>query len=216
MFRGPSPYSICSNSAEDAQNPVEQSGDGSERARTVQQPGNGAEQVTEEVARSLLGGDVQLDLIEIHNQPEQVQVERAEDQVEDVTRAVRLHHLEALERLRRLLAVRIGDGRGAAGQQIPTWLAKSVTVTVAAERPSGRSATGTSVVTDPVFGAAEAESVVDTPNSIMAAMATTKASASLTGRWPPPWVVFPERVCRFIGTVPDVLGIEIPLLVVGP
>jgi hypothetical protein len=70
-------------------------------------------------------------------------------------------------------------------------------------------------VTDPVLGAAEAESVVDTPNSIMAAIATTKASANLTGRHPPLWFDSPERVCHVNG-VSSVLGIEIPLLLVGP
>src|SRR3954466_143885 len=56
-----------------------------QRRGAVQQVGDGAEQVAEQIARTRLGGDVQNDLAEIYVQPEQVEVERGEDEIEDVT-----------------------------------------------------------------------------------------------------------------------------------
>ena len=70
--------------AEDRENPVEESGDGPKRARAVKQPSNRAQQVPEQIAGTRHGRDVQHDLVQVDHQAEQVKVERAEDQVQDL------------------------------------------------------------------------------------------------------------------------------------
>src|SRR5262245_34069396 len=52
-----------------------------QRTHRVDQAGDGAEQVAQQVARPRLAGDVEDDLVELDPQAEQIEVERAEHQV---------------------------------------------------------------------------------------------------------------------------------------
>ena len=49
-------------------------------------PCDGAEEIAEKVPRPLLRGDVEYDLVEMHDQPQQVKIERAEREMKDVAR----------------------------------------------------------------------------------------------------------------------------------
>ena len=51
----------------------------------VQQVGDRAHQIAEEVPISGLGSDVQVDLVQIHHQPEQIEMQRSEYEIEDLT-----------------------------------------------------------------------------------------------------------------------------------
>ena len=53
-------------------------------AATVEQTGHGAEQVAQEVAGAGGGDDVEHDLVEVHLEPEQVEVQRPQHEVQDV------------------------------------------------------------------------------------------------------------------------------------
>src|SRR4051794_30177639 len=59
-------------------------------AGIVEQARDRTEQIPEQVARSLLGRDLQVNLVQIDHQAQQVEVQRAENQVENVTRGRRL------------------------------------------------------------------------------------------------------------------------------
>ena len=52
----------------------------------VEDARDGTEEVAEKVPGSLLCGDVEYDLVEMHDQPQQVEIERAEREVKDVAR----------------------------------------------------------------------------------------------------------------------------------
>ena len=54
----------------------------------VEQMRHRAQQVAEQVPRALLRSDVQVHRIELNDQPEHVQVDRPDRQVEDLARAV--------------------------------------------------------------------------------------------------------------------------------
>src|SRR3954471_1013370 len=71
---------------EGGEDPAEHVGQ-TRRAVAVQEMSNCAEKVADEIAGTGLGGDVELDLIEIDIQPEKVQVKRAEIEVQDLARA---------------------------------------------------------------------------------------------------------------------------------
>src|SRR6476646_719555 len=76
-------------SAQDAEQLVEQRGDlAQDRVQwepAVEQAGDGAEQVADQFTRSGLRGDVQVHSVQVHLQSEQVQVQRAQDEVQDLT-----------------------------------------------------------------------------------------------------------------------------------
>src|SRR6476620_8652684 len=76
-------------SAQDAEQLVEQGGDlAKDRVQwepAVEQAGDGAEEVADEFTGSGLGGDGQVHGVQVHLQSEQVEVQRAEDEVEDLT-----------------------------------------------------------------------------------------------------------------------------------
>src|SRR3954469_1102478 len=59
-------------------------------AGIVEQTRDRTKQIPEQVARSLLGRDLQVNLVQIDHQAQQVEVQRAENQVENVTRSRRL------------------------------------------------------------------------------------------------------------------------------
>ena len=75
--------------AQDGEQLVEQCGDLSEDdvewESAVEQVGDGAEQIADEFTGPGLGGDVQVHGVQVHLQSEQVQVQRSEDEVQDLT-----------------------------------------------------------------------------------------------------------------------------------
>ena len=75
---------LGSRSAEQAVQDVEQVLDRRVGAGTVEKVRHRAEQVAEEIPRARNRGDVQMNGVEVHDQPEQVQVERAEHEIEDL------------------------------------------------------------------------------------------------------------------------------------
>src|SRR5689334_10027324 len=70
--------------AEQAEDLVEQVGQQRIEGVAVQQVGDRAEEVAQQIAGARLGGDVEHDPIEVDPQPEDVEVERAELQVQDL------------------------------------------------------------------------------------------------------------------------------------
>jgi hypothetical protein len=96
--------------------------DGSVERVRVEQPGHRAQQVAQQVAGARLGHDVEVDLAEIDDQAEQVDLGRAELQVEDVAtvrrrpshaRATRAHALDGVDGDRNvLLECPVHLGRG--------------------------------------------------------------------------------------------------------
>ena len=63
---------------------LSRAGDLAEGGTTVEQPGHGAEQVAQEVAGAGGGHDVEHDLVEVHLEPEEVEVQRPQHEVQDV------------------------------------------------------------------------------------------------------------------------------------
>jgi len=59
-----------------------------QQSAAVEQAGDPAEQIAQQVARSRLRGDVEHDLVEMHQQPEQIQIERTELEVKDLAGAI--------------------------------------------------------------------------------------------------------------------------------
>ena len=55
-----------------------------EREPAVEQAGDGAEQVADQFTRSGLRGDVQVHGVQVHLQSEQVEIQRSEDEVQDL------------------------------------------------------------------------------------------------------------------------------------
>jgi RND superfamily putative drug exporter len=51
----------------------------------VEQSGDGTQEVAEKVARTGFGGDVEFDLAQLHPQPQQIEIERAEGEIKDRT-----------------------------------------------------------------------------------------------------------------------------------
>src|SRR3954452_25501682 len=70
---------------EQVRDPLEQAGEASGAARVVKETRDRAEEIAEEVPRALLRGDLQVHLVEVDDEPEQVEVQRPECQVEDRT-----------------------------------------------------------------------------------------------------------------------------------
>ena len=66
---------------EETEQLVQQSHDDIGGRVAVQQAGDPTQEAPEEVPRTLFGGDVEHDSIEVHDEPEQVEVERAELQL---------------------------------------------------------------------------------------------------------------------------------------
>src|SRR5262249_43101765 len=52
----------------------------------VEQIGDRAEQVAEEISGTLLGGNIEHDLVEVDHQAEEIEVERTEDEIENLAR----------------------------------------------------------------------------------------------------------------------------------
>lgn len=65
---GPLVVLLALEPADDREDLVQEPGDPLERAAVVEQAGDCAEQVAQQVAGTLLGGDVEHDLIEVHDQ----------------------------------------------------------------------------------------------------------------------------------------------------
>ena len=76
-------------SAQDAEQLVEQCRDLAEerveRESAVEQSGDGAEQVADQFPRSGLRGDVQVHGVQVHLQSEQIEIQRSENEVQDLT-----------------------------------------------------------------------------------------------------------------------------------
>src|SRR5262249_49419866 len=52
----------------------------------VEQIGDRAEQVAKEISGTLLGGDIEHDLVEVDHQAEEIEVERTADEIENLAR----------------------------------------------------------------------------------------------------------------------------------
>src|SRR5436309_2535150 len=71
---------------------VQQPRDTTQWAIVVQQASDGAKQVAQQVARAGLRSDVEDDLIQMHHQTQQVEIQRAKLQVQDLARTVDVGH----------------------------------------------------------------------------------------------------------------------------
>jgi len=105
-------------SAQDGEQLVEQCGDlaenGVQGETAVEQVGDGAEQVADQFTGPGLGGDVQVHGVQVHLQSEQIQVQRSEDKVQDLTRPGGLREVDRDGQLLGPLrfASSIGDSTG--------------------------------------------------------------------------------------------------------
>src|SRR5204863_9128512 len=72
---------------EDAQDAVEKIRESRQWTASVEEPGNRAQEVPEKVAWTLLSRDIEDHPVEVDHQPEQVQIERPESQVQDLAGA---------------------------------------------------------------------------------------------------------------------------------
>ena len=72
--------------SEKAQQRIQERGNLRKRGTAVEQTGNGAEQVAQQIARSGDGDDIQDHLVEVYGQPQEIEIERAQHQVQDVAR----------------------------------------------------------------------------------------------------------------------------------
>ena len=76
----------------------------------VEQAGDGAEQVADQFARSGLRGDVQVHGVQVHLQSEQVEIQRPEDEVQDLTGPGALRGVDRDRYLLGAVAGGVGDG----------------------------------------------------------------------------------------------------------
>jgi len=89
--------------AKNGEDLVQELGDALERAAVVEQTSDCTQQVPEQIAGTLLSSDVEHDLIQVHDQTEQVEVERSTTAVQALDR---LHDI-----LRQLARRPFPDGR---------------------------------------------------------------------------------------------------------